>query len=546
MKFSYFGVLLSAFFAFACSQVESFRGVDGDESQLETSTDPLDQTSQIPVESEDPSSFTSERIQFGIFDDQYNFTRNAHANFSYAKQRFPVRSSLDSEIALLNSTSDNLAVRWKLLEEAKHSVKIQTLAFWGDESGWEFTKKLIELHKKGIKVQIIVDPISNLDPRAQYMFFVLQNNGVMVEGFEILYLFFLNGMSPGDKFADSLNKLNLRPHEKMFIVDSEDPSLARAIVGGSNISKHYFRIEPSKPTAMWRDRDVIVKGQIALDIAGHFDENYRDLLDIKRNHSLFNTDLMWEYYFKTREKYGYDSSKTRMLKPDQNPVIIQEFKRVANMPVQLKWIAADKIRPLRNRPRHKEWLIEDAYLDFVDSAKERISIMNAYFIPSEQMQEALKRAARRGVHVRILTNSRESSTVDLMPVAGRATYKNLLEVNKEQLPEGGKIEISEWMADEGLHNGEGHHHGKYAIFDGKASIVGSYNLEARSRLYNSENVIAVLDDEFSRDLLDIFEDEYSPGYSRKISLTEAESFRKPEGFIEIMRYGIATVATPML
>jgi hypothetical protein len=57
----------------------------------------------------------------------------------------------------------------------------------------------------------------------------------------------------------------------------------------------------------------------------------------------------------------------------------------------------------------KDWTL--AHLELIARARRQILIANAYFIPSRQMIAELRRAARRGVRVVILTNSPETNDI---------------------------------------------------------------------------------------------------------------------------------------
>ncbi len=204
------------------------------------------------------------------------------------------------------------------------------------------------------------------------------------------------------------------------------------------------------------------------------------------------------------------------------------IERVLKTPPKLVYRAVNA-RFLQSRPRFGESYISQAYLHLVRGAQNSIEIANAYFVPSRDLLDALKDAARRRVHVRILTNS--PATNDIAPVAtiSRHLYGELLEVNlepkmKPHLDRNRGLEIYEWIGPE---VGEGTLHAKFALFDDSQAIVGSYNLDPRSEALNSETAIALEDEGTLRALRSQFTLEDLPK-SRRVTNKEAESYRNPK------------------
>jgi cardiolipin synthase len=110
----------------------------------------------------------------------------------------------------------------------------------------------------------------------------------------------------------------------------------------------------------------------------------------------------------------------------------------------------------------------------ISMAKERIWIESAYFIPNRILRGALKRAARRGVDVRVMVP--RHSDIPGLAHASRHTWTSLLKAG---------VKIFEWLP--------GMLHAKTLSIDGIWCTVGSYNLDSRSLLYNWEVTLEVLD-----------------------------------------------------
>lgn len=435
---------------------------------------------------------------------------------------FPIRgatSDRPSKVAVLATGEDAFRARTQLLDQATKSVRVQALIFRGDEAGLFFADKLKQKREQGLEVRVIVDALSNLDYPTQWMYFDLKQHGVEVEGYEALYLNWLTAdVSPRDPLRP-----NKRFHDKMWIVDAEDPARARAIVGGLNIANEYFRLD-TVPLNRWRDQDVLLEGEIVDDVAAAFDRNYDYFKSLKaRLPAVFNPDNSWNLTRTVTSKVA--AVKVPSWRKPHIEKIIQDTlataPSIAPVPARARF--------LQSRPRFAEDYIGQVYDRLVDDATDRVLIANAYFVPSRQFVAKLKDAARRGVHVRILTNSPETNDIGPVATLSRFIYSDLLSVNEEEataahLAAGNGLEIWEWG---GPRFGEGTLHAKFAVVDDEA-IVGSYNLDPRSERLNSETAVVIGAPDVSARLARAFADD-DLKKSRRVTLEEARAYHKPEG-----------------
>jgi len=157
----------------------------------------------------------------------------------------------------------------------------------------------------------------------------------------------------------------------------------------------------------------------------------------------------------------------------------------------------ERVLLLTNRRRHKRG-IRQTYLRAIRRAKSRVDITNPYFLPGPFFLAALTRAQARGVEVRILIPGQNDVWVVSMAMA--SVIGRLLESNARVFAYQGRV----------LHS-------KTAVFDESLAMVGTYNLDARSRRYNRECNIAVADREVARALRASFERDL--GESVELSLS---------------------------
>jgi cardiolipin synthase len=121
------------------------------------------------------------------------------------------------------------------------------------------------------------------------------------------------------------------------------------------------------------------------------------------------------------------------------------------------------------------------YVAAITFTEHSIHLMNAYFIPDDQILKAFKDAARRGVDVKIILPGSTDSTLALN--AARYNYSELLESG---------VKIYE------RHNAL--LHAKTAVIDGVWSTVGSTNLDYWSLLSDDEVNAIILSRDFAAEM----------------------------------------------
>ena len=115
------------------------------------------------------------------------------------------------------------------------------------------------------------------------------------------------------------------------------------------------------------------------------------------------------------------------------------------------------------------------YLLPILAARESIYLTTPYFVPDEPLKQALRERAQAGVDVRLLVPApRTDHVVTVSP--GRIPTQTLLDAG---------VQIYEY--------GPTFIHSKVAVVDGRWSVIGSPNLNSRSRRLDEENALAILD-----------------------------------------------------
>jgi len=324
----------------------------------------------------------------------------------------------------------------KAISEAKNSINLETYIFDQDELGLKFADMLIDKQQHGVVVNIIYDSVGTIGV-PQAFFDHMRAGGIHLVAF--------NPINPAKLHGDAW-KINNRDHRKVLVVDGKV-----AFTGGINISADYaksslFRSK-ARPTDKsqvgWRDTQIEVEGPAV-------------------------RAFQWRF---VRTWASQDADDLR--EADYFPGSV---------------VAGDKIvRVLATEP-DTTFEIYKAYVLAFQQAKKSIHLTSAYFVPDQQVVDALVAAARRGVDVKLVLPGVSDS--GLVFYAGHALYSQLLDAGVQiyQL----KLAVL---------------HAKTAVIDSNWSTVGSSNIDTRSFLHNSELNVIVIGDEFGGEMEKAFQED---------------------------------------
>jgi len=334
---------------------------------------------------------------------------------------------------------DNNAARTlrnQLMTSAQHSIHFTALLIEDDEMGRETIGLMADAARRGVEVRVVVDATT------QYQFSSYTVLQPLVDaGGEIIPY---NPITEWASLRWSIGiNANQRLHEKILVVDGE-----QAVVGGRNVGDDYFL------AGKWTDRCVYIHGPGVTDVQRMFLAEWDQFAAWERQAGCPQHD-----------KYGFACPQTAIAgNASYTPAVASA--------------STARTRPIYSDPRsQKTPLGYLSYLNLVRTAQHTIYIANSYFVPPRRLRKALKAAVARGVHVVVVTNSKESTDAWWMYYASLNYYKELI---------GAGIEVRHYRGTETMH-------AKTMLVDGKLAVVGSYNLDPRSAASNSEAIVTVRD-----------------------------------------------------
>ena len=141
---------------------------------------------------------------------------------------------------------------------------------------------------------------------------------------------------------------------------------------------------------------------------------------------------------------------------------------------------------LANSPADDDQSMAYFYLLPISAARRSIYLASPYFIPDNPLLEALVAKARSGVDVRVMLPGPRTDNW-ITRASAQARYQELLEAG---------VKIYEYQPT--------FMHAKYGVIDGQWAIIGSPNLNSRSRELDEENAFGILDRAFGEQLQAVF------------------------------------------
>jgi len=399
---------------------------------------------------------------------------------------------------LLEDGGGALAARGWLSREARKSIDIQYFIFSADQLGLIALQELVSAAQRGVKVRLLVDDLLH-DGEAQILL-----AADSVPNFDVrIYNPTINiGKSfPGRlvSIATDFRGANQRMHNKTFIVDDEV-----VITGGRNIADEYFDFSL---VYNFRDRDILLLGGVASDVKHSFEQFWSHSLSVPLK-NLLEAQPRKERSLILRQiarltcdpKHFWPEVQTRIAQVPQRYLELQQQGR-------LTWV--NSARFVSDTPGKNSGaqglkgggISTQALIDLVDKAQKSVVIQTPYLVTTKLGKGLFKRAIKRGVNVKIITNS--LSTTDSFPAF--ASYRS----DREELVKLG-IEVyesrpggeawSELMTSALMRKLKGQHsgklpaiglHAKSMVVDGHILMVGTFNLDPRSANLNTECVVIV-------------------------------------------------------
>ncbi len=313
------------------------------------------------------------------------------------------------------------------MDHARNYIHVQYYIIRNDELWKEIEEVLVRKARQGVEVRVLFDSMGCRGMR--------RSDWARMEK---------AGIKTAEFFPALLGKLqlrvNYRNHRKIVVIDGRI-----GFVGGFNVGREYVGL--NKKFGYWRDTHICIEGSAVTSLAVRFvlDWNYA------ARENLFLEDRLFE---------------------------IPEYVRNGRDPVQI----------ISSGPDSSSQEIRDNYLRLIHMARKNIYIQTPYFIPDDDIRDALVIAAKSGIDVRIMIPCKPDH-----PFVYWATYSYM----GEMVEAGARC----YTYDQGFL------HSKCMCIDGLVTCMGTANMDIRSFSLNFEVNAVIYSARSTLKLMEAFEND---------------------------------------
>lgn len=417
-----------------------------------------------------------------------------------------------SGVFLLDDPRLALMARVSLADQAEHTLDLQYYLWQDDTSGTLLLARALDAADRGVRVRLLIDDIYHSGRDDIYAAIDAHPN-VSIRVFNPIGRRFAGR---GLHFVINKGKLNSRMHNKIFLVDG-----AVAVLGGRNIGDEYFGVDPR---LSFHDLDVLAAGGAAVDAGAAYDMYWNSEMSVPiaaiRRREATETELkelrtQIDDFVGEPDDLPYAFPRTEA---ESAPYLAALRRALIRAPAE---IIVDPLERFRG-PSVSVFI--DLGREIINSIEREVVVQTAYLIPTRNGIDALASLTGRGVRVRMLTNSLMSN--NHLPVhAHYAKYR-------KQLIRAG-AELHEFRCDAALlsflrgdrFNSPAGLHTKAAVVDRRFTLIGSYNMDPRSRNLNSEIGLLVRSEEFAARVLEAMERDFDPTNSYRLYLEDDRRLR---------------------
>lgn len=392
---------------------------------------------------------------------------------------------------------------------SEHTLDLQYYIWEDDITGRMLLRDVLGAADRGVRVRLLIDDVHT---KGDTDTFGIVDAHPLVE--VRLFNPFAHRELRAMDFVTRGAQLNHRMHNKVIVADN-----ALAITGGRNIGDHYFAVDESMN---FRDLDLLATGPVVRDLSKMFD-------------TYWNSE--WSYPIAALDNTQYTAAQADGLKAfldewiasqaelpfaldADNEAMTTRLRAVQDElawgPAQLVYDMPDKVTG-ESGPRVAEFLF-----DSFNGASHELLIETAYLIPGDSGVAILESLVQRGIDIKLLTNS--LATNDILPAhAAYSKYReallragvDLYELRPDALADRQDKGLLATASRATLHT-------KVLVYDRSTVFVGSFNLDPRSLLINTEMGVLVENEELANEIAQLLLRGMEPANSYRLRLRDGD------------------------
>lgn len=348
----------------------------------------------------------------------------------YLKE-YGIHTTTNNEVKILKSGHEKFIDLFEEIKKAKHHIHLEYFNFRNDSIANALFDLLAKKAEEGVEIRALFDSFgnsSNNKPLKKKHLKAIRAKGIEIEEFDPI------------RFP-WINHAFRRDHRKIIVIDGEI-----GYTGGMNIADYYINGLPK--IGEWRDIHIRMEGNAVECLQDIFLDMWNETT---------NQNIQGEKY------YPYSNEK-------------------------IKVINNKKIAIVDRNPKKDTKGMRRTLAKAIESAENKVQIINPYFTPTRIIKRAIKNALGKGVKVEIMIPGK--SDIPFSPDASMYIANSLRKKG----------------ADIYIFNG-GFHHSKIMMIDSLYCSVGSANLNSRSLRCDYEVNAFIFDQETTDELIQIFSED---------------------------------------
>lgn len=346
--------------------------------------------------------------------------------------QYGIQTTAHNDLKLLKSGHEKFIDLFQEIEKARHHIHLEYFNFRNDSIANLLFDLLEKKAQEGVKVRAMFDAFgnsSNNQPLKKSHLRKLREKGIEIVEFDPLRFPWLNHVFHRD-------------HRKIVVIDGKI-----GYTGGMNIADYYINGLPE--IGEWRDMHIRIQG----DAVNALQDIFLDMWNKCTKQEIGGASY-----------YPYNHGLPHSEAQNKEVAIVDRY------------------------PRREPKVMRRVYAKAIESAEEKVQIINPYFTPTRIIKKAIKKALKKGVKVEIMIPGKSD-----IPFTPDAAFYIANQLRKKG-------------ADIYIYNG-GFHHSKIMMIDSLYCTVGSTNLNSRSLRFDYEVNAFIFDTETTDELITMFKED---------------------------------------
>jgi cardiolipin synthase C len=392
----------------------------------------------------------------------------------------------------LSVGAEAFVARLGLARAAERSLDVQYYMIHDDATGSALFREMLHAANRGVRVRLLIDDI-HTETEDDLLAALDAHPNIEVRIFNP----FVHRSSRWKDFLTDYGRINRRMHNKSITADNQ-----ATIVGGRNVGDEYFA---AGSDVDFSDLDVLAGGPVVPAVSAEFDRYW-------------NSAVVWPI---TALLGPAPSATVAQAQYDilEHSVAVESQTAYAKALPALELVQAIEARQLdvfrgtcsviADPPEKVTMPVDESahailkLTEIMEQAQKEIFLISPYFVPGKKGTKWLVDQTKRGVKIRILTNSLLATDVgavhsgymtyrselleagieiyELKPTVDPAVAKAARKAAKKAAKQEGKEEEQD-----GIGGSKASLHAKTYMVDGKTVFIGSLNLDPRSARLNTE------------------------------------------------------------